>query len=99
MYARTYDMSVIAARIGWMVRNEAEAAAISKRGYFHSYVSRRDVADFLVLAVEASSVDFAVLYAVGPNGQDVFDLDAPRKLLGYQPQDAWPNGLPFAWAG
>jgi hypothetical protein len=49
------------------------------------------------LAVEAERVDFAVLFAIGPDGQDVFDLETPRRLLGYTPQDAWPNGLPFPW--
>ncbi|HEY2405817.1 MAG TPA: NAD(P)-dependent oxidoreductase [Polyangiaceae bacterium] len=97
MYARAYSMSIVAARIGWMVRNPVEAARICERGYFHSYVSRRDVADFVALALEASALDFAVLYAVGPDGRDVFDLDAPRRLIGYEPKDAWPSGLPFAF--
>lgn len=97
MYARGFGMSVIAARIGWMVRNVAEAHAITRRGFFHSYISRRDCADFLTLAVERTGIDFAVLYAIGADGHELFDLEAPRRLLGYEPKDAWPRGLPFAW--
>ncbi len=94
MYARCYGMSVIAARIAWMVRNRREAELIVKKGALSHYVSRGDTARFFAQAVEASSVGFAVLYVAGPGGAQLVDLETPRRLIGYEPRDEWPRGLP-----
>jgi len=96
MYARSYGMSIIAARIGWMVRSAHEAERIAQDRRTHAYLSRADVAHFMVRAVVAEPVAFAVLYAVGPSGAAHFDLEPARRLIGYEPKDSWPNGLSFA---
>ncbi len=31
---------------------------------------------------------------ISPHGQD---LEAPRQIIGYEPQDVFPRGLPFAF--
>jgi nucleoside-diphosphate-sugar epimerase len=95
MYVRCYGMSVIAARIAWMVRNPEEARRMAAKRRFDFYLSRGDVARFLSQAVEATGVDFAVLYAIGPDGGDVVDLESSRRVIGYEPRDAWPDGLGF----
>lgn len=94
-YARSFGLDVIAARIGWMVRDHEEAARIQRSGLTRAYVSRADVARFCYAAVHAPFKGFAVLYAIGPDGHERYDLDSPRRAIGYEPLDAWPRGLPF----
>jgi hypothetical protein len=95
MYSEAYGMSVIAARITWMARNVAEARRMVERGATASYLSRGDVARFMLRAVEAEDVKFAVLYAVGAGGKERYDLEPNEKLIGWTPEDAWPAGFPF----
>jgi uronate dehydrogenase len=96
MYVRMFAMTIVAARIGWMVRNEGEAIHMRERSMMRNYVSRRDIADFMACAIEARDVHFCVLYAIGPGGRDSYDLEAAREAIGYDPQDHFPAGLPFA---
>jgi uronate dehydrogenase len=95
MYARMYPLTVIAARIGWMVRDLREALHMRERAMMRNYISRRDICHFMSAAVEAPDVKFSVLYAVGPGGRDSYDLDGPRETIGFEPQDHFPAGLPF----
>jgi|SRR5450755_1521591 uronate dehydrogenase len=96
MYARMFPITIVAARIGWMVRNQDEALHMREREMMRNYVSRRDISHFMACAIEAPDVTFSVLYAVGPGGRESYDLDAPREVIGYDPQDHFPGGLPFA---
>jgi uronate dehydrogenase len=95
MYARVHGMSIVAARIGWMVRDEREALHMRERGWFHAYLSRGDAARFVAAAVEAEHLPFAVMAVVGPEGGSRFDLEPARRLLGWEPLDVFPAGLPF----
>jgi uronate dehydrogenase len=95
MYAEHFGLEVIAARIGFMVRDQKEAGILVERRMADRYVSRGDMARFCERAVCSTFSGFAVLYAVGPDGRERFDLEAARRAIGYQPEDAWPAGLPF----
>lgn len=95
LYAREFGLSIVCARIGWMVRNEREANDMRKHAMMPHYISRRDVSCFIERALVTPDVRFAVLYAIGPDGEHEYDLGAPRRLLGYEPQDRFPEGLPF----
>jgi nucleoside-diphosphate-sugar epimerase len=96
MYARVYGLSVIAARIAFMVRSPEEARRLARRRLFDTYLSRGDVGRFFAAAIEAPAVDFAVLYAVGAGGERLFDMEPTARLLGFAPRDRWPEGLGFA---
>jgi nucleoside-diphosphate-sugar epimerase len=96
MYARCYDMSVIAVRVAFMVRNPAEALSLQRKQVHDLYLSRTDVGRFFALAVEARDVRFAVLYAVGLGGEHLFDMEPARRLIGFEARDRWPDGLGFA---
>ncbi len=95
LYARMFGLSIVAGRIGWMVRDEREARQIRAQRMTQHYISRRDVACFIERALVTPELTFAVLYAIGPDGRADYDLETPRALLGYEPQDHFPAGLPF----
>ena len=95
MYARCYGMSVVALRLAWMVRNPYEAGKMRRMNHAGVYLSRRDAGRAFACAVEAPGIRFAVVYVAGPDGAAQFDLEPARRLLGFEPQDRWPDGLPF----
>ena len=95
MYARVYDLSVIAARVAFMVRGPEEAQRLARRRLFDTYLSRGDVGRFFAAAVEAPAIDFAVLYAVGAGGERLFDMEPTARLIGFTARDRWPEGLGF----
>jgi uronate dehydrogenase len=94
MYSRVYGLSVIAARIAWMVRDRDEAGQLVRSGRYNLYVSRDDTARFFASAVEAENISYALLYCVGPGGAESFDPGPARELIGFEAEDAWPRGLP-----
>lgn len=95
MYARVYGLSVIAARVAFMVRSPEEARRLARRRLYDTYLSRGDAGRFFAAAIEAPAIDFAVLYAVGAGGERLFDTEPTLRLLGFAPSDRWPEGLGF----
>ena len=59
------------------------------------YLSPGDAACCFAQAVEATGIDFAVVYAASRGGERLFDMEPTRRLLGFEPKDQWPSGLPF----
>jgi uronate dehydrogenase len=98
MYVTSGKLSVICARCGWLVRNRVEAARMeSMEGAQRVYLSHRDGAQFFWRAVEAEGVKFAQLFATSKNrGQSILDLVAAKEVLGYEPEDSWPEGSSWA---
>jgi len=94
MAARKHGLSVVVPRIAWMVRNAAEAKRMNELGAYDVYLSPRDAARFFRIAVEASHVDFSVMFVAGPEGGERFDLE-PARRLGFEPRDRFPEGLDF----
>jgi uronate dehydrogenase len=95
MYARRYGLSSIVARVCWMVRDVAEARRLHRWNAGEHYLSRADAGRFFACAIEAKDIDFAILYAVGPDGDTFVDLETAKNTIGYLPTDHWPDGLPF----
>jgi nucleoside-diphosphate-sugar epimerase len=95
MYAREHGLSVIAARVAFMVRDPEEARRLIRNRQYDLYLSRGDVGRFFAQAVEAPGVDFAVLYAVGRGGEHLFDMQPTSRAIGFEPRDRWPEGLGF----
>ncbi len=95
MYARCFGLSVLAIRIAWLMRNQTEALQMLKNPRPQLYLSARDAGRFFALAVQARNIDFAVVYAASQGAQLAFDMEPACRLLGYAPQDHWPNGLDF----
>ena len=99
MYARTYDMSVISVRIGWLPRNTEEARHLAAHNGATVFFSHDDACRFFERCVESSEPEpgrSAILFATSrPPGEERLDLEPARCIIGYEPRDTWPEGLPF----
>lgn len=100
MYARVHNLSVISVRIGWFPRNteECRRLAASEHGR-NMFFSHRDSDRFFALCVESpeppAGTSVVLQAASNPVGIARMDLEPARRVIGYEPRDTWPEGLPF----
>lgn len=102
MVARNHPIEVIAARLGWFVRDTAEAKRMWERDRMHAYyIARSDTVHFFRAAIETPTLDvpdrYATLYAIGPGTADQptpVDLEPGRRLIGFNPVVSWPGEAP-----
>lgn len=104
MYARVHNLSVINVRIGWLPRNRGEAERLAQSGMGHNvFLSHDDAKRFHERCVEAADPQpgtCVTLFATSiPAERARLDLELARKVIGYEPQDVWPQGLPFSVEG
>ena len=104
MYARVHGVSVINARIGWLPRNPGEAKRlVESRIGKDVFFSHRDAQLFHERCVESPEPgpgQCVTVFAISnPLGQHRLDLEPARRILGYEPQDVWPHGLPYELEG
>jgi nucleoside-diphosphate-sugar epimerase len=101
-YAEAHGMSVISVRLGWCPRpreHAKEMADIARSGVHHwaqdVYLSPGDAGRFFACAVEApADLRHAVVYATSkPLKHKLYDLEAAKRLLNFEPQDQWPQGI------
>jgi nucleoside-diphosphate-sugar epimerase len=95
LYARRFNLSVIAVRIAWMVRDLAEARKLRQWNRPELYLSRDDLGRFFALCVSAPDITFEVLYACSKEGEARWDMEPARRVLGYNARDRFPEGLGF----
>ena len=99
MYARVYEMSVIAARLGWLPRSKEHAKELQASPFGTDlYLSHGDAGRFFLACVEADLAPgrFEALFATSkPAVQEKIDISATEKLIGYRPRDTWPEGQPY----
>ena len=96
MYHARHGLSVIAVRIGWLPRKAEMVDRIAKSDVARRiYLSRNDAARFFRLCVEAQAVACEVLYAASQADPPLLDPEPARRAIGYEPRDAFPQGLAF----
>lgn len=97
MYSYLYSLSVIATRIGWIVRDKRDFDMIrnTPRGRM-LFLSYNDAKEFFFRCLLAPKINFAVLYALSRQpDEELFDMDPTRRLIGFEPRDIFPGGLTF----
>jgi nucleoside-diphosphate-sugar epimerase len=100
MLARVHGISVVNARIGWLPRDAEEADGLKsdKKGP-DEFLSHADVQRFYERVVESPTPGpgeaVTVFVTSRPAHFERLDLEPARRILGYEPQDTWPNGLNF----
>ena len=100
MYARCYGLSVISARIGWLPRNTEEARRLARHPIGPAvYLSHEDAKRFFERCVESPTPgpsESAIVFATSrPPAREILDMEPARRVLSYEPNDMWPEGLPF----
>lgn len=101
MYAAMYPIGVVHVRIGWLPRGLQQAQAIARSPYGQNiYLSYADAQRFFACCVEAdvpAPGESLVFFAGSIPNQGIphMDLEPARRLLGYEPQDTWPENMPF----
>ena len=100
MYARVHNLSVISVRIGWLPRNTGEAKRLAASEHGRAmFFSHEDSKRFFTLCVESPEPPpgTAVILNAQSRAEGVerLDLEPARRVIGYEPQDVWPEGLPF----
>jgi uronate dehydrogenase len=104
MYARRHNVSVINARIGWLPRHRegAEGLVRSERGP-DVFLSHDDAGRFFERSVESDRPargECVTLFVTSrPRTTMWLDLGPSREVIGYEPVDSWPQGLPFDVSG
>lgn len=95
MMWRVHGLSFIGVRIGFCPRTPEHVKAIEGSEIFRAmYLSHHDAGRFLACAVEAESIECEILFATSRSpGMPIFDLEPARRLIGYVPQDVFPDGL------
>lgn len=97
MYAREHGISGFAVRVGWFPRDQKEMQRLAGRDWATQVaLMHHDAARLFIGCVEADDPPggFAILFGVSkPDGPPHFDLDTPRRLVGYQPRQTYPEGF------
>jgi uronate dehydrogenase len=103
MVARVHGISVVNVRIGWLPRNPGEAdrlkaSAIGPDAFF----SHADAQRFYERVVESPNPgpgESVTVFATSkPARIERMALEPARRILGYEPQDVWPNGLNYEYS-
>ena len=84
-YSDAYGLSVMCVRIGRV--NEANRP--ESIGEFSRYLSHRDIVQILQKCIDArDGLKYDVFFATSDNRWGYRDLEHPRQVLGYEPQDS-----------
>ena len=100
MYARVHNLSVISVRIGWLPRNTGEARRLAASPIGPDiFFSHDDSNRFHTQCVESENPPPGTSVILQATSRPVraprMDLEPARQVIGYEPQDTWPEGLPF----
>lgn len=93
-FAEKFGTEVIAVRLGWCPRTREQVEEIRAAEWAQDvYLSPGDAGRFFACAAEASLPQkFNVVYATSRPKHVMYDLDATNQLLGFEPQESWPQG-------
>ncbi len=94
-FAEKFGMEVLAVRLGWCPRTPEQVEEIRAEEWAQDvYLSPNDAGRFFTCAVDATlPTKFNVVYATSKPKRPMYDLEAVRKLVGYEPSESWPQGI------
>jgi uronate dehydrogenase len=94
-FAEKFGMEVIAVRLGWCPRTPEQVEEIRTTDWAQDvYLSPNDAGRFFACAAEAPlQQKFAVVYATSKPKRVMYDLETTKRLLGFEPQESWPQGI------
>lgn len=95
MCSDVHGMNVLIVRPGGCPWDKAQLSVFENSAFNKNiYLSARDAGRFYACAVAAiERIRFAILYATSkPYKETVSDINAAAELIGYLPEDIWPQG-------
>src|SRR5262249_42494871 len=95
-FAEAHGLSAIVVRLGWCPRTVEQAREIAADDMAQDvYLSPGDAGRFFACTVEAPpELRWALLYATSKSPHRLpYDLEAARRLVGFEPRDTWPTGI------
>ncbi len=95
-FAEKFGMDVIAVRLGWCPRTKEQVDEIRVTDWAQDvYLSPNDAGRFFACAAEAPGpLGFQIVYATSkPVHWLRYDLEPTKRLLGFEPQEQWPQGI------
>lgn len=94
-FAEKFGMEVLAVRLGWCPRTPEQVEEIRADQWAQDvYLSPKDAGRFFACAVDAIlPTKFNVVYATSKPKNEIYDLEAMRQLVGYEPSESWPQGI------
>lgn len=94
-FSEKYGQSVIVVRLGWCPRPGQEQEIAGSEWAQDVYLSPNDAGRFFACCVQApQDLRFAIVYAASkPVRQCPYDMELAKRLLGYEPQEKWPQGV------
>ncbi|MEM7114193.1 MAG: NAD(P)-dependent oxidoreductase [Chloroflexota bacterium] len=93
-YADIHDISFIGVRIGYIKHDDNSAANFRNENAWgrQMWLSDRDYCQLMQCCIEAdSTLRFAIVNGMSANAGMRWDIEEARRLVGYQPQDGWPD--------
>ena len=95
MYAHRYGLKILAARLGWVVRNQEELKEMQSMPAGRDlYLSHQDLRKFFLRSLLADLDFFTVVYAFSMQiSASRFDMSDAEGLLGYYAENTFPEGL------
>ena len=101
-FAEKFGREVIAVRLGWCPRTKEQVEEIRETAWAQDvYLSPGDAGRFFACAALAPGpLGFHVVYATSkPVHWLRYDLEPAKRLLGFEPQEQWPQGIEIVLAG
>jgi uronate dehydrogenase len=94
--AEQFNISVLAVRLGWCPRTQSQIDEMNCSDLAKDiYLSPADAGRFFAEATESSDPKgFALVYATSlPSNRLRFDMEAAKRVTGFEPMHRWPEGL------
>jgi len=96
MIARQEHIPTVVGRIAWLPRTPATVRYMKERNAQAHYLSQADAGRFFACAIEAANVEFAILFVRSKtDATEGLDMAPAKAIIGYEPQDRFPEGLDF----
>jgi uronate dehydrogenase len=95
MNSRLHNLNIIAARLGWIIKNKVEFGEISKNVRWQKfYLSHADTRRFFLSCLASPFKGFHLINAVTNNTEfHSINITKTKNLIGFQPEDPFPKGL------
>ncbi len=82
-YAEMFGMEVICLRIGTVNKQNRPRSP----RHYATLLTHRDLTALIEACLSVENVPYAILYGVSANTWSIWDLDEPRRVLGWVPRD------------